>query len=153
MNDLLSGLLKGVAPALATAVAGPLGGAAVSAIANKLGVRDSVEEVAKAIAGDPAAAAKLQELELEFFKTEQNNLTERLKADMASDSWLSKNIRPMVLIFLLFAYSAFAVASIFEYETRGAYVELLGQWGMLVMSFYFGGRTAEKIADKMGTKK
>ena len=54
---------------LATAVAGPLGGAAVTAIASKLGVSDSVEEVAKAIAGDPAAAAKLQELELEFYKT------------------------------------------------------------------------------------
>ena len=149
MNDLLSGLLKGVAPALATAVAGPLGGAAVSAIANKLGVADSVEEVAKAIAGDPAAAAKLQELELEFYKTEQNNLTARMEADMKSDSWLSKNIRPMVLIFLLLAYSGFAIASIFDYETRGAYVELLGQWGMLVMSFYFGGRTMEKIADKV----
>lgn len=149
MNDLLSGLLKGVAPTLATAVAGPLGGAAVTAIASKLGVSDSVESVAKAIAGDPQASAKLQELELEFYKTEQNNLTERLKADMSSDSWLSKNIRPMTLIFLLFAYSAFAVASIFDYETRGAYVELLGQWGMLVMSFYFGGRTMEKIADKV----
>ena len=149
MNEMLSGLLKSVAPTLATAVAGPLGGAAVSAIANKLGVADSVEEVAKAIAGDPAAAAKLQELELEFYKTEQNNLTARMEADMKSDSWLSKNIRPMVLIFLLLAYSGFAVASIFGWETRGAYVELLGQWGMLVMSFYFGGRTMEKIADKV----
>lgn len=149
MNDILSGLLKSVAPTLATAVAGPLGGAAVSAIANKLGVGDSVEEVAKAIAGDPTAAAKLQELELEFYKTEQANLTSRHEADMKSDSWLSKNIRPMVLIFLLVAYSGFAIASIFEYETRGAYVELLGQWGMLVMSFYFGGRTMEKIADKV----
>ena len=149
MNDLLSGLLKNIAPALATAVAGPLGGAAVSASANKLGVGESVEEVAKALTTDPAAAAKLQELELEFYKTEQNNLTDRLKADMASDSWLSKNIRPMVLIFLLVAYSGFAIASIFNYETRGAYVELLGQWGMLVMSFYFGGRTLEKIADKV----
>lgn len=149
MNDLLSGLLKSVAPTLATAVAGPLGGAAVSAIASKLGVGDSVEEVAKAIAGDPAAAQKLQELELEFYKTEQANLTARLEADMKSDSWLSKNIRPMVLIFLLLAYSGFAVASIFGWETRGAYVELLGQWGMLVMSFYFGGRTMEKIADKV----
>jgi hypothetical protein len=149
MNDILSGLLKSVAPTLATAVAGPLGGAAVSAIAAKLGVSDSVEAVAKAITGDPAAAAKLQELELEFYKTEQANLTSRLEADMKSDSWLSKNIRPMVLIFLLVAYSGFAIASIFEYETRGAYVELLGQWGMLVMSFYFGGRTMEKIADKV----
>ena len=140
MNDLL-GLLKGFAPTLATAVAGPLGGAAVSAIAAKLGVSDSVEAVAKAITADPAAAAKLQELELEFYKTEQNNLTARLQADMSSDSWLSKNIRPMVLIFLLIAYSGFAICSMFDLETRGAYVELLGQWGMLVMSFYFGGRT------------
>ena len=152
MNDLLAGILKNIAPALATAVAGPMGGAAISAIASKLGVADSVESVAKAISGDPAAAAKLQELELEFYKTEQNNLTDRHKADMASDSWLSKNIRPATLIFLLFAYSGFAVASIFGYETRGAYVELLGQWGMLVMSFYFGGRTMEKIADKVGKK-
>jgi hypothetical protein len=148
MNELL-GMLKGIAPTLATAVAGPLGGAAISALANKLGVGDSVEAVAKALATDPAAAQKLQELELEFYKTEQNNLTDRLKADMSSDSWLSKNIRPMVLIFLLMAYSGFALASIFGYETRGAYVELLGQWGMLVMSFYFGGRTMEKIADKV----
>jgi hypothetical protein len=133
-------------------VAGPLGGAAVSALASKFGVSDSVEAVAKAIAGDPQAAQKLQELELEFYKTEQNNLTERLKADMGSDSWLSKNIRPATLIFLLFAYSGFAVGSIFGFETRGAYVELLGQWGMLVMSFYFGGRTMEKIADKVGKK-
>jgi hypothetical protein len=148
MNDLL-GLLKNIAPALATAVAGPLGGAAVSAIASRLGVSDSVEAVAKAIAGDPAAAAKLQEMELEFYKAEQNNLTQRLQADMGSDSWLSKNIRPATLIFLLLAYSGFAIASIFGHETRGTYVELLGQWGMLVMSFYFGGRTMEKIADKV----
>jgi len=149
MNDLLAGLLKNVAPALATAVAGPLGGAAVSAIASKLGVGETVEEVTKALTADPAAAQKLKELELEFYKTEQNNLTDRLKADMASDSWLSKNIRPMVLVFLLVAYSGFAICSMFDLETRGAYVELLGQWGMLVMSFYFGGRTMEKIADKV----
>ena len=151
MNDLLGNLLKGIAPTLATAVLGPMGGAAISAIAAKLGIADDVAEVTKALA-DPATAAKLQELELEFYKTEQNNLTDRLKADMGSDSWLSKNIRPMVLVFLLVAYSGFAIASIFEYETRGAYVELLGQWGMLVMSFYFGGRTMEKIADKVAKK-
>ena len=152
MNDILSGLLKNIAPGLATAVMGPMGGAAVSALASKFGVSDSVEAVAKAIAGDPQAAQKLQEVELEFYKIEQNNLTDRMKADMSSDSWLSKNIRPMVLIFLLMAYSGFALASIFGYETRGAYVELLGQWGMLVMSFYFGGRTMEKLADKVGKK-
>jgi hypothetical protein len=87
--------------------------------------------------------------ETKLFEVEQENVTRRVEADMASDSWLSKNIRPMTLIFLLVAYSGFAIASIFDFETRGAYVELLGQWGMLVMSFYFGGRTMEKIADRV----
>ena len=87
--------------------------------------------------------------EAKMYEIEQENVTRRAEADMASDSWLSKNIRPMTLIFLLTAYSGFAIASIFEYETRGAYVELLGQWGMLVMSFYFGGRTMEKIAERV----
>ena len=87
--------------------------------------------------------------EAKMYEVEQENVTRRAEADMASDSWLSKNIRPLTLIFLLTAYSGFAIASIFEHETRGAYVELLGQWGMLVMSFYFGGRTMEKIADRV----
>ena len=91
--------------------------------------------------------------ETKLYEVEQENVTRRAEADMASDSWLSKNIRPMTLIFLLAAYSGFAIASIFEYETRGAYVELLGTWGMVVMSFYFGGRTAEKMMDKFGNKK
>ena len=86
--------------------------------------------------------------ETDLYKTEQNNLTDRLKADMGSDSWLSKNIRPMTLIFILLAYSTFAMMSAFDYNTNQAYVELLGQWGMLIMSFYFGGRTLETIMEK-----
>lgn len=91
-------------------------------------------------------------IDLQAYQTEQNNLTERLKSDMGSDSWLSKNIRPLTLIFILGAYFTFAMMSAFDYETRGAYVELLGQWGMLIMSFYFGGRTLEKIMDMKGKK-
>ena len=91
-------------------------------------------------------------IDLQAYQTEQNNLTERLKADMTSDSWLSKNIRPLTLIFILVAYFTFAMMSAFDYETRGNYVELLGQWGMLIMSFYFGGRTLEKIMDMKGKK-
>jgi hypothetical protein len=69
MNELL-GLLKGLAPAVATAVGGPLGGLAVTAIANKFGVADDVQAVAKAIAGDPEAATKLAELDLRQFELE-----------------------------------------------------------------------------------
>jgi len=69
MDELLN-ILRGVAPAVATAVAGPLGGLAVTAIANKFGVADDVAAVAKAIAGDPEAASKLAELDLKQFELE-----------------------------------------------------------------------------------
>ena len=105
---------------------------------------------------DPAAAesAKLKLLEMQqngelaqlnADVAEQHELTDRLKADMASDSWLSKNIRPMTLIAILTGYFVFAMMSAFGIDTNQRYVELLGQWGMLIMSFYFGGRTLEKI--------
>lgn len=96
MNELLN-ILKGVAPTLATAVAGPLGGAAISAIANRLGVGDSVEAVAKAIASDPAASQKLQELELEYAKLDMANTADARKMNSeiqnsTAASWMSKNI-------------------------------------------------------------
>jgi uncharacterized membrane protein (DUF106 family) len=78
---------------------------------------------------------------------EQGELTKRQENDMRSDSWLSKNIRPMTLIAILSGYFIFAMMSAFDLDTNEKYVELLGQWGMLIMSFYFGGRTLEKIID------
>ncbi len=91
-------------------------------------------------------------IDLQAYQTEQNNLTDRLKADMGSDSWLSKNIRPMTLIFILAGYFTFAMMSAFGKDTNESYVQLLGQWGMLIMSFYFGGRTLEKIMDMKAKK-
>lgn len=81
---------------------------------------------------------------------EQHEVTERLKADMGSDSWLSKNIRPMTLIAILIGYFTFAGLSAAKIDVNSEYVQLLGQWGMLIMSFYFGGRTLEKIMDMKG---
>jgi hypothetical protein len=116
---------------------------------------------------DPQAKAKAQ-LELaqmaqdgelakmandtDLYKTEQNNLTDRLKSDMSSDSTLSKNIRPMTLIAIFIGYFVFAMMSAFKLDVNETYVTLLGQWGMLVMSFYFGGRTLEKIMDMKAKK-
>ena len=112
---------------------------------------------------DPAQAeqAKLKLLEmqqngelaqLQADMNEQNNFTERWKADLGSDSWLSKNVRPMTLVALLVAYFIFATASAFDIVVKPAYVELLGQMIMLIVSAYFGGRTLEKIME-MKTKK
>ena len=90
--------------------------------------------------------------ETDLYKTEQGNLTERLKADMGSDSWLSKNIRPMTLLAILVGYFTFAMMSAFGRDANESYVQLLAQWGMLIMSFYFGGRTLEKIIDMKAKK-
>jgi len=147
MNNLIN-LLKEYAPQLATAAGGPLAGLVVSQIAQKLGVEATPSAVTAAIQADPQVALKLAEIDADQFKVEQENTTKRWESDMASESWLSKNIRPMTLIYLLTAYTGFAVASIFDYDTKSAYVELLGQWAMLVMSAYFGGRTLEKIMKK-----
>jgi hypothetical protein len=107
---------------------------------------------------DPAAKAQAQlELaklaqegklaEIQADTAEAQEVTKRAQADMASDSWLSKNIRPMTLIFILLAYTMFAMMSAFGMDANQNFVTLLGNWGMLVMSFYFGGRTLEKIMD------
>ena len=107
---------------------------------------------------DPEAKAKAQKellelqqqgrlAELNADNIEAQEITKRQESDMASDSWMSKNIRPMTLIAILGGYFTFAMMSAFGYEANQNYVTLLGNWGMLVMSFYFGGRTLEKIMD------
>ena len=73
METLLN-LLKTMAPVLATVVGGPLGGAAVTALAAKFGVSDTVSAVAEAIAGDPLASQKLREMEMEYAKLNASDL-------------------------------------------------------------------------------
>ena len=86
---------------------------------------------------------------------QEQELTKRLEADMKSDSWLSKNIRPLTLIFVLSLYTAFSLTdgNIGSFNITDAYVKLLGEWGMLIMSFYFGGRSVEKVMDKINLKR
>jgi uncharacterized membrane protein (DUF106 family) len=121
------------------------------------------EKVLDKVLPDPEARAKAQAMLMEMQQkgelaklqadmNEQDNLTKRAEADMKSDSWLSKNIRPMTLIFILLTYTVFGMMSAWEIEVNNNYVELLGQWGMLIMSFYFGGRTLEKIMDMKAKK-
>ena len=95
--------------------------------------------------------ARLEQEELKALLAAQasqdNNVTDRWKADMSSDSWLSKNIRPMSLIAIFLGYFLFAMMSAFGYNANESYVTLLGNWGMLIMGAYFGGRTVEKLAE------
>jgi hypothetical protein len=78
---------------------------------------------------------------------QEDNVSKRWQADMASDSWLSKNVRPGTLVYLLTAYLIFALLDGAGYKISESYVSLLGQWGMLVMTAYFGGRTVEKVME------
>ena len=77
----------------------------------------------------------------------QKNITERWKNDMNSDSWLSKNVRPLVLIFLVFStvLMVFIDAGVLEFEVKSSWIDLLQLVLITVIGSYFGGRSYEKI--------
>lgn len=87
---------------------------------------------------------KLTEMEVKVETYIQQNLTERHKVDMASDSWLSKNIRPLTLGFISTGLSIIIVLSYFGWVPEKSLVALLGDAWKLVLMFYFGGRSVEK---------
>ncbi|MCK5600600.1 hypothetical protein KAR91_01955 [Candidatus Pacearchaeota archaeon] len=87
----------------------------------------------------------------DFQKSMEGEITERLKADNASDSWLSKNIRPMTLIFLMVTTMMVVYATIFSELTKDkiemvkAWIPLLTALDVTAVGFYFGSRGMEKI--------
>ena len=92
-----------------------------------------------------------KEMEQIFIKAEldlEKEITSRHSADMASDSWLSKNIRPMLTIFSLVLYTLFALidGNIGEFNIANQYVDLLGQIVIMSLGFYFTSRGIEKTA-------
>jgi len=154
MNELFN-ILKSFAPTLATAVAGPLGGAAVTALASKLGVSDSVDAVAKAIAGDPAAAEKIAELELEYAKLDAQDRDSARKAYAAiatseNSTKLDKLVVPILalgvvgLAFILIAVLMFVDTPNDQQQlvifALGFITSAAGQ----VLSFYFGSSQGSK---------
>ena len=153
MNELLR-LLGNIAPALATAVAGPAGGLVVSAIADKLGVKDTVDEVAKSIAGDPEAALKLAQIDLETLKTQHAN-TENARvmqvAALAQSDVFSKRFTMYLTIF----WSVSAVAYV-GFITFGVIPDknvrfadtilgfILGTVVATMLNFWFGSSIGSK---------
>lgn len=148
MNDLFN-LIKGFAPTLATAVAGPLGGAAVSAIASRLGVSDSIESVAKAIAGDPQAAQKLAELELEYAKLDMADRDSARKNETALATsehapLLNKSVTPILALVVVIAWGLIQyhlLTHVVPNEMREIIIRVLGTLDgalVMVLSYYFG---------------
>jgi len=92
-----------------------------------------------------------KEMEKVFIKAEldlEKEITSRHANDMASDSWLSKNIRPLLTIFSLFLYTLFALidGNIGDFNIANQYVDLLGQIVIMSLGFYFTSRGIEKTA-------
>ena len=93
------------------------------------------------------AEAKIKDLVMGYEAEMQKQVTERWKMDMQSDSWLSKNIRPLVLIFLVVStiLLVFIDAGVIAFEVKASWVDLLQLVLITVIGAYFGGRSLEKV--------
>lgn len=158
--DTLLGILKGVAPVLATAVAGPAGGAAVSWIASKLGIEDASEYgVTQALQGNPEMVLKLKELDLEYAKLEaaDRDSARKAYAAVATSEYATKLDKAVVPILALGVVGlAFALIAVLMFVNTpqdqqqliifalGFITSAAGQ----VLSFYFGSSQGSKDKNK-----
>jgi hypothetical protein len=96
------------------------------------------------------AKRKLKEMILSHQAEMESNVTDRWKADMSSDSWLSKNVRPMVLIFLIVCTMLliFIDAGSLKFVVEEKWTDLLQLTLITVIGAYFGGRSVEKFKKK-----
>ena len=94
-----------------------------------------------------AAEQKIKELIANYEVEMEKNITSRWEADLKSDSWLSKNVRPMVLIFLIVCTMLliFIDAGALDFEVKSSWVDLLQLVLITVIGAYFGGRSFEKV--------
>ena len=94
-----------------------------------------------------AAEQKIKELISNYEVEMEKQITERWKMDMASDSWLSKNIRPLVLVFLVVAtvLLIFIDAGAISFTVQDKWTDLLQLVLITVIGAYFGGRSLEKV--------
>ena len=93
------------------------------------------------------AERKIKDMIMSYEAEMQKQVTERWKLDMNSDSWLSKNIRPLVLVFLVVAtvLLIFIDAGVISFEVKASWVDLLQLVLITVIGAYFGGRSLEKV--------
>ena len=93
------------------------------------------------------AERKIKDMIMGYEAEMQKQVTERWSMDMKSDSWLSKNIRPLVLIFLVVStvLLVFIDAGVISFEVKASWVDLLQLVLITVIGAYFGGRSLEKV--------
>ena len=93
------------------------------------------------------AERKIKELIANYEVAMEKNITSRWEADLKSDSWLSKNVRPLVLIFLIICTMLliFIDAGTIKFEVKSSWIDLLQLVLITVIGAYFGGRSFEKV--------
>ena len=93
------------------------------------------------------AERKIKELMANYEVEMEKNITSRWEADLKSDSWLSKNVRPLVLVFLIVCTMLliFIDAGALNFEVKSSWVDLLQLVLITVIGAYFGGRSLEKV--------
>ena len=93
------------------------------------------------------AERKIKELIANYEVEMEKNITSRWEADLKSDSWLSKNVRPLVMIFLIVCTMLliFIDAGAINFEVKSSWVDLLQLVLITVIGAYFGGRSLEKV--------
>ena len=93
------------------------------------------------------AERKIKELMANYEVEMEKNITSRWEADLKSDSWLSKNVRPLVLVFLIVCTMLliFIDAGALNFEVKSSWVDLLQLVLITVIGAYFGGRSFEKV--------
>ena len=155
MMDVLGGLLKSAAPALATAVAGPLGGVAIKAIAGKLGVEDTVEAVTQHLQANPMDAAKLADIDVKKLEMEMKDRQDARNREIQlatneSVPFINKIVTPVLalgvvaLSFILFAVLIFVNVTP---EAKDILIYILGVLSAAVtqiLSYYFGSSQGSK---------
>jgi len=94
-----------------------------------------------------AAEQKIKDMIMGYEAEMQKQVTERWSMDMKSDSWLSKNIRPLTLIFLVIStvLIIFIDAGVLQFEVKSSWIDLLQLVLITVIGAYFGGRSLEKV--------
>ena len=114
------------------------------------GVGDVVDNLHTSKEEKLAAQQKIKELIADFVTKMEANITDRWKADMNSDSWLSKNVRPLILIFLVVStvLMIFIAAGTIQFTVEQKWTDLLQLVLITVIGAYFGGRSFEKSKKK-----
>ena len=130
-------LIKGFTPqGIAEGLIGKVADGAKDVITNVQNNRMTIEQ----------GLQELEKIKIQAQQDSKKEITARWQSDMKSDSWLSKNVRPLVLMYMVFCTTllVFIDAGVISFDVKSNWIDLLQLVLMTVIAAYFGGRSYEK---------